>query len=127
MDNQTCVCDQCGISLLIQGNSKIEKLSDGVKRHYIKCPRCLTEYTSYFTNEAIRRKQSRIRKLFIVLRSARSEKLLEMYKKKIKEAQMDCQKDMDQLRREMEAPYLKSLEMIWRRPRLPQHFEKFPK
>ncbi|KUR61191.1 transglycosylase [Bacillus sp. AM 13(2015)] len=104
MDNQTCVCDQCGTSLLIQGNSKIEKLGDVVKRHYIKCPRCLTEYTSYFTNEVIRRKQSRIRKLFVVLRSARSEKLLEMYKKKIKEAQMDCQKDMDQLRREMEAP-----------------------
>lgn len=104
MDNQTCVCDQCGTTFIIKSCSRIRKIGEGIKQHLLVCPRCKAEYTSYYTNEVIRRKQSKIRKLFVVLWSARSEKLLEMYKKKIKEAQMDCQKDMDQLRREMEAP-----------------------
>lgn len=104
MDNQTCVCDQCGTTFNIASCSRIRKIGQGVKQQLLVCPRCKTEYTSYYTNAEIRKQQSRIRKLFVVLRSASSEKLLEMYKKKIQEAQMDCQKDMDQLRREMEAP-----------------------
>lgn len=80
------------------------KVGRGIKRHFLVCPGCKAEYTSYYTNAEIRKQQSKIRKLFVVLRSARSEKLLEMYKKKIKKAQIDCQKDMDHLRREMEVP-----------------------
>lgn len=104
MDNQTCVCDQCGITLLIQGNSKIEKLGDGVKRHYIKCPRCLTEYTSYFTNEVIRRNQSRISKLYNAIRMTRNKSLLDQHQKKIDSIRADLERDMSQLRIEVEGP-----------------------
>lgn len=104
MDYKKCTCDHCGTIFIVKYCSRIMKVGREIKRHFFVCPRCNTEYTSYYTNAYIRQQQSEIRKLFAVLRSARSEKLLEMYKKKIKEAQMDCQKDMDQLRQEMEAP-----------------------
>ena len=62
--------------LLIKGCSKIRKHDNGIKEHYIKCPRCKAEYTSFYTNEDIRRMQHRIRKMFALRRNMKRNQLL---------------------------------------------------
>ncbi|PRS03136.1 transglycosylase [Bacillus atrophaeus] len=103
-EHQTCMCDQCGTMLLIKGCSKIRKHDNGIKEHYIKCPRCKTEYTSYYTNEDISRMQQRIRKLFTLRRSMTKESALDLYTKKIEAAQKEIQAAMDKLKKEMDVP-----------------------
>ncbi|MBU8728430.1 transglycosylase [Bacillus pumilus] len=104
MDNQKCVCDQCGTTFNIASCSRIRKIGEGIKQHLLVCPRCKTEYTSYYTNAYIRQQQSKIRKLFVVLRNTKAEKAIEMHKMKIATLQENLQIDMKQLRIEMEAP-----------------------
>lgn len=104
-EHQTCVCDQCMTNLLIKGCSKIRKHANGIKEHYIKCPRCKAEYTSFYTNEDIRRMQHRIRKMFALRRNMKKESAVDLYSKKIETAQKEIQADMSQLKKEMEAPH----------------------
>ncbi|MEC3612002.1 transglycosylase [Bacillus velezensis] len=104
-EHQTCVCDQCMTRLLIKGCSKIRKHDDGIKEHYIKCPRCKAEYTSFYTNEDIRRMQHRIRKMFALRRNMKKESAVDLYSKKIEAAQTEIQAAMSQLKKEMEPPH----------------------
>lgn len=102
MDNQTCVCDQCGTTFIIKSCSRIRKIGEGIKQHLLVCPRCKAEYTSYYTNAYIRQQQSKIRKLFVVLRNTKTERAIEILKMKIATLQEDLQIDMNQLRIEVE-------------------------
>ncbi|MGS2848424.1 MULTISPECIES: transglycosylase [Bacillus amyloliquefaciens group] len=104
-EHQTCVCDQCMTRLLIKGCSKIRKHDNGIKEHYIKCPRCKAEYTSFYTNEDIRRMQHRIRKMFALRRNMKKESAVDLYSKKIEAAQKEIQAAMSQLKKEMEPPH----------------------
>lgn len=40
-----------------------EFLDDGVEKTYFKCPNCGKEFIAFYTDEAIRNKQKKIRKL----------------------------------------------------------------
>ncbi len=90
------------------------------------CPGCKARYTSYFTNAENRRQQNKISKLYTAILMTRNKILLDQHYKKIDSIRADLERDMNQLRIEVEGP-LKSLETVCRRPLLPQHFGKFPK
>ncbi|MGO1137526.1 transglycosylase [Bacillus subtilis] len=106
-EHQTCMCDECGTMLLVKGCSKVRKHDNGIKQHYIKCPRCKAEYTSFYTNEDIRRMQHRIRKMFTLRRNMKKESAVDLYSKKIEAAQTEIQTAMSQLKKEMEPPHPK--------------------
>ncbi len=42
---------------------KIEFMNYGIVKTYFKCPNCGKEFVAFYTDEAIRRKQNKIRKL----------------------------------------------------------------
>ncbi|NYB73866.1 hypothetical protein HZF24_06900 [Sedimentibacter hydroxybenzoicus DSM 7310] len=42
---------------------EIEQLDDGIEKTYFKCPNCGKEFIAFYTDEAIRNKQKKIRKL----------------------------------------------------------------
>ncbi|WP_241494253.1 transglycosylase [Bacillus paralicheniformis] len=102
--HQTCVCDHCGTKLHIKGCSKVRKHDNGVRQHYIKCPRCQTEYTSYYTNETIRRMQQKVKKLTVLRLKAQAQKGIDVYKQKYTQAREELETAMLQLREEMETP-----------------------
>ncbi|KEP24760.1 hypothetical protein BA70_19260 [Bacillus zhangzhouensis] len=102
MDNQTCVCDQCGTTFIIKSCSRIRKIGEGIKQHLLVCPRCKAEYTSYYTNAEIRKQQSRISKLYNAIRMTRNKSLLDQHQKKIDSIRADLERDMNQLRIEVE-------------------------
>lgn len=106
-EHQTCMCDECGTMTLVKGCSKIRKHDDGIREHYIKCPRCRTEYTSYYTNADIRRMQQKVKKLFALRRNLNKESAIDLYTKKIKVAQTELQAAMLQLKEEMSTPHPK--------------------
>lgn len=101
-EHQTCVCDHCGTKLHIKGCSKVRKYDNGVRQHYIKCPRCKTEYTSYYTNEKIRRMQQKVKKLTALRLKAQAQKGIDVYKQKYTQARKELETAMLQLREEME-------------------------
>ncbi len=41
----------------------IEYLDDGIEKTYFKCPNCSKEFIAFYTDETIRNKQKKIRKL----------------------------------------------------------------
>ncbi|MER3121688.1 transglycosylase [Bacillus altitudinis] len=102
MDNQQCVCDQCGITFIIKSCSRIMKIGRDIKRHLLVCPGCKAEYTSYYTNAEIRKQQNKISKLYNAIRMTRNKSLLDQYYKKIDSIQADLERDMNQLRIEVE-------------------------
>jgi Zn finger protein HypA/HybF involved in hydrogenase expression len=53
-------CDKCKKEFKFK--PRIEK-KNGIERVYIKCPKCKTEYTAYYTDSTIRAKQARMRVL----------------------------------------------------------------
>ncbi|GMG79552.1 MULTISPECIES: transglycosylase [Bacillus] len=104
MDNQKCVCDQCGTTFIIRFGSRVMKIGRGIKRNLLVCPRCKAEYTSYYTNAEIRKQQSKISKLYNAIRMTRNKSLLDQHYKKIDSIQSDLERDMNQLRIEVEGP-----------------------
>ncbi|MGY0654719.1 transglycosylase [Bacillus subtilis] len=106
-EHQTCMCDECGTMLLVKGCSKVRKHDDGIREHYIKCPRCRTEYTSYYTNTDIRRMQQKVKKLFALRATMKKETAFDLYTKKLKEAQKKLEAAMLQLKEEMSTPHPK--------------------
>lgn len=102
MGNQTCVCDQCGTTFIIKSCSRIRKIGEGIKQHLLVCPRCKAEYTSYYTNAEIRKQQNKISKLYNAIRMTRNKSLLEQHQKKIDSIRADLERDMSQLRIEVE-------------------------
>lgn len=80
------------------------KIGRGIKRHLLVCPRCKAEYTSYYTNAEIRKQQSRISKLYNAIRMTTNKSLLEQHQKKIDSIRADLERDMSQLRIEVEGP-----------------------
>lgn len=54
-------CENC--KTMFPVNLKIQKLTDNIKRHFIKCSSCKTTYTAYYTDSEIRKLQSRQRVL----------------------------------------------------------------
>lgn len=54
-------CDKCHKKFEIK--LKTQVIKDDVKRVYFACPRCKTEYTSYYINDSIKAKQEQIRRL----------------------------------------------------------------
>lgn len=102
MDNQKCVCDQCGTTFIIRFCSRVMKIGRGIKRHLLVCPRCKSEYTSYYTNEEIRKQQSKISKQYNAIRMTRNKSLLDQLYKKMDSIQADLERDMNQLRIEVE-------------------------
>ncbi|MEC0783457.1 transglycosylase [Bacillus haynesii] len=103
-EHQTCVCDHCGTKFHIKGCSKVRKYDNGVRQHYIKCPWCQTEYTSYYTNEKIRRMQQKVKKLTVLRLKAQAQKGIDVYKQKYTQAREELETAMLQLREEMETP-----------------------
>ncbi|WP_348223957.1 transglycosylase [Bacillus subtilis] len=106
-EHQTCMCDECGTMLLVKGCSKVRKHDDGIREHYIKCPRCRTEYTSYYTNADIRRMQQKVKKLFALRATMKKETAFDLYTKKLKEAQKKLEAPMLRLKEEMGTPHPK--------------------
>lgn len=104
MDNQTCVCDQCGTTFIIKSCSRIRKIGEGIKQHLLVCPRCKAEYTSYYTNAEIRKQQSKISRLYNAIRMTRNKSLLDQHYKKMDSIRADIERDMNQLRIEVEGP-----------------------
>ncbi len=104
MDNQKCVCDQCGTTFIIRFCSRVMKIGSGIKRHLLVCPSCKAEYTSYYTNAEIRKQQNKIRKLYNAIRLTRNKSLLDQHYKKMDSIRADLERDMNQLRIEVEGP-----------------------
>ncbi|MBR0613922.1 MULTISPECIES: transglycosylase [Bacillus] len=104
MDNQKYVCDQCGTTFIIRFGSRVMKIGRGIKRHLLVCLRCKAEYTSYYTNEEIRKQQSKISKLYDAIRMTRNKSLLDQHYKKMDSIQADLERAMNQLRIEGEGP-----------------------
>lgn len=102
MDNQTCVCDQCGTTFIIRYCSRVMKVGRGIKRHLLVCPRCKVEYTPYYTNAKIRKQQSKISKLYNAIRMTRNKSLLDQHYKKIDSIQADLERDMKVIVRNLE-------------------------
>ncbi|MGQ9028695.1 transglycosylase [Bacillus licheniformis] len=75
-----------------------------MRQHNIKCPRCQTEYTSYYTDETIRRMQQKVKKLTVLRLNAQAQKGIDVYKQKYTQARKELETAMLQLREEMETP-----------------------
>lgn len=54
------VCDKCNKDFKLE--PKVKKYSKGVEELYFRCPYCKKRYSSYFTDENIRKQQRIIRK-----------------------------------------------------------------
>lgn len=81
------------------------KNRSGVERVYFICPHCKCEFTSYYTNKSIKRKQQLVRDLLNKRRKAfdtndtkRAQELTE----KVKELQAKMKQEMDTLRTSIE-------------------------
>ena len=73
----------------------------------IKCPRCRTEYTSYYTNADIRRMQQKVKKLFALRATMKKETAFDLYTKKLTEEQKKLEAAMLQLKEKMSTPHPK--------------------
>lgn len=103
-EHQTCMCDECGTMLLVKGCSKVRKHDDEIREHYIKYPRCRTEYTSYYTSADIRRMQQKVKKLFALRATMKKETAFDLYTKKLTEEQKKLEAAMLQLKEKMSTP-----------------------
>ena len=54
--------DGCGKEFRI-AKLELDKLNGGIEKTYFCCPRCNKEYTAFYTDRNIRRKQAKIRTL----------------------------------------------------------------
>ncbi|MEN7348296.1 transglycosylase [Bacillus pumilus] len=102
MDYKKCTCDQCGTIFIVKYCSRIKKIGRGIKRHLLVCPGCKAEYTSYYTNAEIRKQQNKIRKLYNAIRMTRNKSLLDQHYKKMDSIRAVLERDMNQLRVEVE-------------------------
>ncbi|MBS4536816.1 transglycosylase [Clostridium sp. D2Q-14] len=83
-----------------------EKLENDVTRFYFKCPHCDKEYTSYYSNVLIRKKQEKMNNLnkkFLSERDLQPQKALKTYKQ-IKKLKKEIGQDMDKLQKRIESP-----------------------
>lgn len=104
MDYKKCTCDHCGTIFIFKYCSRIMKVGRGIKRHFLVCPGCKAEYTSYYTNAEIRKQQNKISKLYNAIRMTRNKSLLDQHYKKMDSIRADLERDMNQLRIEVEGP-----------------------
>jgi DNA-binding transcriptional regulator GbsR (MarR family) len=45
-------CDECGFNFTLKVRKK--EVKEGVKKVYFKCPKCKTEFTSFYENETVK-------------------------------------------------------------------------
>ena len=96
-------CDRCKKNFII--DIETQDLGDNTERIYFTCPHCSKEYTSYYTNILIKKKQSKIREIqsdirrFNVANPKKAQSLYKQYEKLKKE----LKRDMEKLRKRVES------------------------
>lgn len=95
-------CDKCKKEFVI--SVKTEKLEDNIERVYFTCPHCDKQYTSYYTNVLIKKKQAEMRDIqekIRVFRGTNSNKAMNLYKQ-YEKLKKELAKDMEKLRKRVE-------------------------
>ena len=95
-------CDECKKQFII--NIKVQELKNGVERVYFTCPHCGKEYTSYYTNVLIKRKQDKIKQLQEKYNNVRGKDIKQansLYKQ-YEKLKKEIGKDMENLRKRVE-------------------------
>ena len=95
-------CDKCKKEFVI--SVKTEKLEDNIERVYFTCPHCDKQYTSYYTNVLIKKKQAEMRDIqekIRVFRGTNPNKAMNFYKQ-YEKLKKELAKDMEKLRKRVE-------------------------
>lgn len=97
-------CNDCKKQFHIE--PKEENLENDVSRTYFKCLHCKKEYTAYYSNILIKKKQEKIGMLnnkYLSQRDLEPKKALKTYNQ-IKKLKKEIGRDMDKLQKRIEAP-----------------------
>lgn len=96
-------CDICSKTFII--DIQTQQLENNVERVYFTCSHCNTQYTSYYTNVLIKRKQAQIKELEEKYLAARGKnpKQAEKVFSQIQKLKKEIGKDMDNLKKRVEA------------------------
>ncbi|WP_313758553.1 hypothetical protein [Tissierella sp.] len=90
------LCDECKKDFTV--NIKTEELNDNIEKVYFVCPHCNKEYTSYYTNVLIKKKQIKMRNIkgkigeFKGINPKKAMNLYKQYEKLKKELSADMEK-----------------------------------
>lgn len=98
------ICEICAESFIIELQTQV--LKNNVERVYFTCPHCNIEYTSYYTNVLIKKKQGKIKQLeekCLAIREQNPKQAGKLFKQ-IQKLKKEVDKDLENLRKRMEAP-----------------------
>ena len=89
------VCNKCKESF--ERKIEVEKVKGDIERAFFICPNCKEKYIAFLTNEKIRNKQEKIKKLWFKFSRAKGIGEQVMISKKINKLSEEIKKDMKYL------------------------------
>lgn len=93
-------CTECGKEF--EPELKVDKFDGGVEKAYFVCPHCGEMFDGFYTNESIRKKQVKIRKLWKKVEMSKFPINQERLYRKATNLQAEIKSDMRKLRMKFE-------------------------
>ncbi|MED0672047.1 hypothetical protein P4S95_17860 [Aneurinibacillus aneurinilyticus] len=93
-------CDKCKEDFVIKA-IELEKFDGGIERNYFICPHCQEQYTTFYTNQRVRKNQTEMAALRWKIQRANSINKVNRFLKQIEALRSDNEKEMNRLREEM--------------------------